>query len=114
MLAPPLVFPQVTTELMAIICEEPIDISLTECARLLDLPGQVVPKSLRHPPLILCVLDVNDEAEMQFMQPRGVVGLFEMCIDENRGKQGWLDNTLVTLCLRLDFLIKEARRPCIY
>jgi len=67
MLAPPLVFPQVTTELMAIIGEELIDISPTKRVLLRDLPVQVVPKSLSHPPLILCVPDVDDEAEMQFV-----------------------------------------------
>jgi hypothetical protein len=44
------------------------------------------------------VPDVDDEAEMRFMQRHGV-GLFEinMRIDENNGKKGWPDNTLVNL-----------------
>ncbi|KAH9955061.1 hypothetical protein BC827DRAFT_1238799 [Russula dissimulans] len=39
----PLVFPAVTTELTAMIGEEPIDISPSEHVWLLDLPGQVAP-----------------------------------------------------------------------
>jgi len=90
MLAPPLAFSGVTTELSAIIGEEPIDISPTERAWLLDLPGQAAPK--RHPHLILCVPDVDDEAELRFVQTHGA-GLFEIGvrIDESGGKQGWSD-----------------------
>jgi hypothetical protein len=40
-LASPLVFPGVTTELTTIIGEEPIDLSPTERGGLLDLPDQV-------------------------------------------------------------------------
>jgi hypothetical protein len=64
-LAPPPVFPGVTAALTTIIGEEPIDISPTERAWPLDLPGQVALK--RHPPLILCVPDVDDEDELQFV-----------------------------------------------
>jgi len=89
-LAPPLVFPGVTTELTAIIGEAPIEISPTERAWLLDIPGQVTPKW--HPHLILCVPDVDDEAELRFVQTHGA-GLFEIGvrIDESNGRQGWSD-----------------------
>jgi len=89
-LASPLVFPGVLTELTAIIGEEPIDLSPSERAWLLDLPGQVTPKW--HPHLILCVPDVDDEAELRFVQTHGA-GLFEIGvrIDESSGKQGWSD-----------------------
>ncbi|KAH9961801.1 hypothetical protein BC827DRAFT_1202004, partial [Russula dissimulans] len=43
MLTLPLVFPAVTTELTAMIGEEPIDISLSERVWLRHLPGQVAP-----------------------------------------------------------------------
>jgi len=74
MLAPPLVFPAITTELMVIIGEEPINILRSECGWLLDLPGQAAPK--RHPHLILCMPDVDDEVEMRIVQTHVNVQIF--------------------------------------
>ncbi|KAI9507130.1 glyoxalase-like domain-containing protein [Russula earlei] len=89
-LAPPSVFAGAAAELTAIVGEEPIDVSSNELVWLLDLPGQVTPK--RHPQLVLCEPDVEDEGEMRFAQTHGA-GLFEVGVrvDESDGKQGWSD-----------------------
>ena len=46
----------------------------------------------RHPQLLLCKLDINNEGELCFVQMYGI-GLFEIgvCIDERCGKWHWLD-----------------------
>ena len=90
MLAPPSVFAGVATELTAIVGEAPIENSESELVWLLELPGQVTPKW--HPQLVLCEPDVDDEAELRFVQTHGA-GLFELGVrvDEGGGKQGWSD-----------------------
>lgn len=93
MLAPPSVFAGVANELTAIVGEPPIEAIEEEPRELvwvLDLPGQVTPK--RHPQLVLCEPDVEDEAELGFVQTHGA-GLFEIGVrvDERRGKRGWSD-----------------------
>lgn len=97
-LAPPSVFAGVVNELTAIVGEPPIEVLQEEDERggprefvwLLDLPGQVTPK--RHPQLVLCEPDIEDEAELRFVQMHGA-GLFEIGVrvDESRGKRGWSD-----------------------
>ena len=103
MLAPPSVFPGVANELTAIVGEPPIEMvhgdddeeeegeePLRELVWLLDLPGQVTPRW--HPQLVLCEPDVDNEAELRFVQTHGA-GLFEVGVrvDESGGKRGWSD-----------------------
>lgn len=97
MLAPPSVFAGVVNELTAIVGEPPIEARHEEAEGeprelvwLLDLPGQVAPK--RHPQLVLCEPDIEDEAELRFVQTHGA-GLFEVGVrvDESGGKRGWSD-----------------------
>ena len=99
MLAPPSVFAGVVNELTAIVGEPPIEAIQEEDEEgaeprklvwLLDLPGQVAP--MRHPQLVLCEPDTEDEAELRFVQTHGA-GLFEIGVrvDESRGKRGWSD-----------------------
>jgi hypothetical protein len=94
-LAPPSVFAGVVNELTAIVGEPPIEAiheegEPLELVWLLDLPGQVAPK--RHPLLVLCEPDIEDEAELRFVQTHGA-GLFEVGVrvDESGGKRGWSD-----------------------
>ena len=94
-MAPPSVFAGVVNELTAIVGEPPIEViqeeeEPRELVWLLDLPGQVTPK--RHPQLLLCEPDIEDEAELRFVQTHGT-GLFEVGVhvDESRGKRGWSD-----------------------
>ena len=96
-LAPPSVFAGVVNELTAIVGEPPIEARHEEAEGeprelvwLLDLPGQVAPK--RHPQLVLCEPDIEDEAELRFVQTHGA-GLFEVGVrvDESGGKRGWSD-----------------------
>ncbi len=99
MLAPPRVFAGVVNELTAIVGEPPIEViqeedeegvAPRELGWLLNLPDQVTPK--RHPRLILCEPDIEDEAELRFVQTHGA-GLFEVGVrvDDSGGKQGWSD-----------------------
>lgn len=93
MLAPPSTFAGVVNELTAIVGEPPIEAIQEEPLEfvwLLDLPGQVTPK--RHPQLVLCEPDAEDEAELRFVQTHGA-GLFEVGVrvDESGGKRGWSD-----------------------
>ena len=99
MLAPPTEFAGVVNELTAIVGEPPIEAIQEEYEEgeeprefvwLLDLPGQVTPK--RHPHLVLCEPDIEDEAELRFVQMHGA-GLFEVGVrvDESEGKRGWSD-----------------------
>ena len=99
-LAPPSVFAGVATELTAIVGgprigaeEEEEDRRTRELVWLLDLPGQgqdTPPE--RHPRLVLREPDIEDEAELRFVQTHGA-GLYEVgvCVDESGGKQGWSD-----------------------
>jgi hypothetical protein len=96
-LAPPSVFAGVVNELTAIVGEPPIEVRYEEAEEeprelvwLLNVPGQVAPR--RHPQLVLCEPDVEDEAELRFVQTHGA-GLFEVGVrvDESGGKRGWSD-----------------------
>jgi hypothetical protein len=100
-LAPPSVFAGVANELTAIVGEPPIEVlqeedeeeegeEPRELVWLLDLPGQVAPRW--HPHLALCEPDVENEAELRFVQTHGA-GLFEVGVrvDESAGKRGWSD-----------------------
>jgi len=104
-LAPPSVFAGVANELTAIVGEPPIEMAdqeewdeeeegegeqPRELAWLLNLPGQAAPK--RHPHLVLCEPDIEDEAELRFVHTHGA-GLFEVGVrvDGSGGKRGWSD-----------------------
>jgi len=95
------VFAGVVNELTAIVGEPPIEaiqeedsddegVEPRELVWLLDLPGQITPK--RHPQLVLCEPDVEDEAELRFVQTHGA-GLFEVGVrvEESGGKRDWSD-----------------------
>ena len=99
-LAPPSVFAGVATELTAIVGEPPIgaekeeeDRQTRELVWLLELPGQgqdTPPE--RHSRLVLCEPDIEDEAELRFVQTHGA-GLYEVgvCVDESGGERDWSD-----------------------
>jgi hypothetical protein len=58
---------------------------------LLELPGQGQDTPAeRHPRLVLREPDIEDEAELRFVQTHGA-GLYEIgvCVNESGGKRGW-------------------------
>ena len=102
MLAPPGTFAGVAIELTAIIGGPPIEADKDgeeeagrprELVWLLDLPGQgqVIPPKW-HPRLVLRESDIEDEAELMFVQTHGA-GLFEVVVrvDESGGNEGSSD-----------------------
>jgi hypothetical protein len=104
-LAPPSVFAGVANELTAIMGEQPIEVvqeegdeeeeegeEPRELVWLLDLTGQVAPKW--QPQLVLCDPDVENEAELRFLQTHGA-GLSQVsgCVDESGAKRRWSDTT---------------------
>jgi hypothetical protein len=101
-LAPPGVFAGVATELTAITGGPPIEADKDgeeedgrphELVWLLDLPGQGQVTSPKwHPRLVLRESDIEDEAELMFVQTHGA-GLFEVGVrvDESGGNEGSSD-----------------------
>ncbi|KAF8483998.1 hypothetical protein DFH94DRAFT_843486 [Russula ochroleuca] len=96
-LAPPSVFAGVANELTAIMGEQPIEVvqeegdeeeeegeEPRELVWLLDLTGQVAPKW--QPQLVLCDPDVENEAELRFLQTHGA-GLSQVKMPRKEVKQ---------------------------
>ena len=104
MLTPPSVFAGVATELTAITGRPPIEAGKDgeeeadrprELVWLLDLPGRgqvTLPKW--HPRLVLRESDIEDEAELMFVQTHGA-GLFEVGVrvDESGCNEGSSDTS---------------------